>query len=249
MTERQDMKASRFGLAFALCFWVGTAISLQAETRRVTLASTDGAKSIDVELLRYDPGAGTIVYKRDGEMRHLTASVSAFAESTKAALDKIYRDEEKVRALELSSKAKGERFEEKKSLFNYERRKESYEISVENRSDLELGALTARYEVLYTSYDKKAEESSLQAQAGTEYLEPMGEGGSETFSTSEVTITTGATCTSDCPDAPSANQERERIYGAKVTILDEEGTVLTEYYTSNAVRVMAEKMEIAAVED
>jgi hypothetical protein len=227
----------------ALVFSLLMTVSLKAERKTVTLTSADGSKSMDVELIRYDPGAGSIVYKRDGEIRHLTADVSAFAESTKAALDKIHRDAEKLRALEVTSKSHGERFEEKKGLFNYERRKESYEFTVENRSELELGSLTAKYEVLYTSYDKKAGEASLQVQAGTEYLEPMGEGGSETFLTSEVTITTGASCTSDCPDAPSANQERERIYGAKVTILDEAGTVLTEYYTSNSVRVMADKRD------
>lgn len=220
-------------------------VSLRAESETVKLISPDGSKTLDVELVRYDPKAGTVIYRREGSSQHLTAKVSSFAAETKEALDKIYQNEGKKRALELSSKSNGERFDEKQGQVNYSKEKESYDITVTNRADFDLGALTARYEILLTRYDKGTDDVTMEVESGEESLGSLAAGESTTFTTKEVTITTGASSTSDKKNdgGKTVKQGRERVYGATVTVLDGDGTVLSEYYTSNSVRVMMEKMK------
>jgi hypothetical protein len=78
----------------ALVFSLLMTVSLKAERKTVTLTSADGSNSMDVELVRYDPAAGSIVYKSYGSMRHSTASTAAFSAATVEQLEKIYRDDD-----------------------------------------------------------------------------------------------------------------------------------------------------------
>jgi len=199
---------------------------------------------MEAELISYTSATDTVVLQIDGQRVRTTTKASAFSQKDQEFFKEFLRESEKFKSLEVSSKDKSEKFETKRGLYLYEKRKEHFEVTVENRGSFAINDLTAKYDIYFTKYDKTGERA-VEVKSGEECFEAIGSSGEFQFTTDPVEINISCATTSSCPKCvkKASTVERERVLGMRVRVYNGDDELLTEYYSSNSVRSVASKLD------
>lgn len=219
---------------------LATTLSLEART----FTSADGSKTMEAELIAYRPATDTIVFRAKGRDARATAKASAFSEEDQAYFKEFHKESSKRTALDISVKDKSESFEKEGGLYAYNKRKESFMVSIANRGDFDLEDLTAKYDIYVSKYDK-AGKKVTEVVSGESSISTIHGNLDEQFETKPVEVTIDCSTSSSCPKckAQAASVKRERVLGIHIRVFDGDDEMLTEDYSSNSVRAAAAKRE------
>ncbi|MGB0292032.1 MAG: hypothetical protein ACPGIA_05570 [Luteolibacter sp.] len=223
------MKLLLVGLIAASC--------LQLSAR--TFTSADGSKTIDAELLNYNPSNGTIVIQIHGQGKRSTVKANLFSETDQEYFKEFLKESEKFKALKISTEDHTERREEDRGIYIYDRQKEHFTVSIHNTGNFDMGGLEAKYTIYYQKYDRDGKKLT-ESVSGAKSLAGIESQDSADFDTLPVDITIDCKTTSSCPKCVShaSTQKRERVVGIHIQIYNEEDQMLSEYHSSNTIRAI-----------
>lgn len=210
-----------------------------------TFTSSDGSKSMEAELISFRPSTGTIVFRHKGKNAHSTAKASAFSKDDQAYFKEFLKESAKSTSLNVTSKKQSEKFETGGGgIYNYEKKKESFVVSVGNRGDFNFEDLTAKYDIYLSKYDK-AGNKVVEVVSGEESISEIQGQLDAQFNTKSVDVTIDCSTSESCPkcQAHASSVKRERVIGLRVRVYNEEDEILTEFYSSNTARSTAEKKD------
>ena len=210
-----------------------------------TFTSSDGSKSMEAELISFRPSTDTIVFRHNGKNTHSTAKASAFSKDDQAYFKEFLKESAKSTSLNVTSEKESEKFETGGSgIYNYEKKKESFVVSVENRGDFNFEKLTAKYDIYVSKYDK-AGNKVVEVVSGEESITEIHSQLDAQFNTKSVDVTIDCSTSESCPkcQAHASSVKRERVIGLRVRVYNEEDEMLTEFHSSSSARSTAEKKD------
>ncbi|BCX46826.1 hypothetical protein HAHE_07340 [Haloferula helveola] len=208
-----------------------------------TFTSADGSKTIEADLIDFNPSTGNVVLRYDGTVRNVTVSASAFSEEDQEYFGEFLKDEAKRNSLNISTDEESEDVESGEGgLYIYEKSNSHYRVKVSNRGSVDIEDLTVKYDIYVSRYDK-AGDKNIEVVSGEGSIDKVLSQFSEEVESESVTLTEDCETTSSCPKckAQAASVKRERLIGIHVRLYDDEGELLTEHYSSNSVKSAAEK--------
>jgi hypothetical protein len=215
-----------------------SAASLSART----FTSADGSKTLEGELVSAS-ASGKVVIRHNDSGRNVTAEAGAFSAEDQRYFDEFLKEATKRGSLKVSADKKTEKVPPSSSgLYLYDKRKEFFTISVSNGGSVDVGEITAKYDIFVLRYDKQGKKTT-DLVSGEESLGKLYSGESGRFVTSPVEITVGCATTSSCPKCKTfaAAVEKERVIGIRVRLEDSEARPISEFHSSPAVKSAAEK--------
>jgi hypothetical protein len=208
-----------------------------------TFTSAEGGKTIEAELIDYNPTSGKVVIRNEGSHRNVTVDADAFSAKDQAYFKEFLKEAAKRKSLGITVEKKSEKLEKTQgALYIYDRRNESFAISVNNSGPIEIEDLTVKYDIYVSSYDKEGKRVT-NVVSGTRPIKTIAPNYSEEFETEAVQVTMGCVTTSSCPKCKTqaASVKAERVIGIHARILDSDGGLLTEFYSAGAVKTAAAK--------
>ena len=216
-----------------------SAASLSART----FTSSDGSKTIEAELIDYDPSSGKIVIRNEGSNRNVTVEAGAFSKKDQAYFEKFIVEATKRKALSIRADDKSEDLEEKSGgIYIYDRKNEFFNVTISNSGPVEINDLTAKYDIYVTRYDKQGKKT-VDMTSGSESFSSIDGKSNTEFKSLAVKVTSGCATSSSCPKCKThaASVRKERVIGIHVRLYDDKGDMLTEFYSSGSVKSAAEK--------
>lgn len=225
-------------------FLVGFIIIASLPLSARTFTSADGSRTMEAKLFSYNPSNDTVVLQIDGQNTRTTTKASHFSDKDQEFFQKFLRESEKYDALRVNSSSESESFENKRGIYIYDKKKEHFSVTIKNRGDFDFENLDAEYDVYFYKFDKEGKKS-VETLSGTESIESISSKDSVSFGTQAVEINIDCASTSSCPKCVkfAASVERERVIGVRVRIHGSDEELLTEYYSSNSTRTIAEKVD------
>ena len=209
-----------------------------------TFTSVDGAKKIEADLISYRPDSGTVVLRFEGKSRRSTTKASAFSKKDQKYFLDFFKESTKRESMKVDAKLKSERFKKEGTTYTYSKKKEQFDVTVANRGDFKFEKLVAKYDVYVSKFDKKGKRIVKTVSGEESIYEILGKASAQ-FVTSSVEITIDCSSSSSCPkcQTTAAAVKRERVIGIRVRVHDGDGEMLSEYFSSNAVRAASEKAD------
>jgi hypothetical protein len=219
-----------------------SAISLSART----LTSADGKKTIEAEIIDYNPASGKVVIRNEGSTRNTTVDAKAFTQDDQDYFKEFLKDSAKRQSLRLSADKNSEKVKKDKdqtSLYIYDKRNESFTIKVANNSTAEIEDLVAKYDIYVSRYNKEGKKT-MDVVSGEESIDKLWANYSHEFESASAEITVGCATTSSCPKCKTqaAAVQSERVIGIHVRLHDGKGgSLISEHFSSSAVKTAVGK--------
>jgi hypothetical protein len=219
-----------------------SAVSLSART----LTSADGSKTIEAEIIDYNPASGKVVLRNEGSTRNVTVDATAFSPDDQDYFKEFLKDSAKRKSLRLSADKNSEKEKKDKdsaALYIYDKRNESFTIKVANSSSAEIEDLVAKYDIYVSKYSKEGKKI-VEVVSGEESIDKLWANYSHEFESTSVQVTVGCATTSSCPKCKTqaASVQSERVLGIHVRLHDGKGgNLLTEFFSSSAVKTAVGK--------
>ncbi len=209
-----------------------------------TFTSADGTETIDGQLILYKPSMDTVILRLDGKVSNTTLKASAFSEADREYFEEFLVKSAKLNALKIDSKGQTE-----KSDAVVERQDtETFSVVVENKSQIRFENVKANYRIYATKYDADRKPYTDWVE-GENIIETIYPGSAAFFTTSKsMTVTknrqakVATSSCSSCKPPTTYSQKPDRIIGMHLQLIDSEGDILAEHYSSNAVKAAIEKV-------
>ena len=217
-----------------------SAISLSART----LTSADGKKTIEAEIVDYNPDTGKVVIRNEGSIRNTIVDAATFSSEDQDYFKDFLKEAAKRKSLKISADKNSEKVDKDKgSLYIYDKRKESFTVKVSNSGYAEIEDLVAKFDIYVSKYDKEGKKI-VEVVSGEEVISGVAANYTHEFESPSVQITVGCATTSSCPKCKvqAASVKSERVIGIHVRLLDRDGgDMLTEFFSSSSVKTAVGK--------
>jgi hypothetical protein len=217
-----------------------SAVSLSART----LTSADGSKTIEAEIIDYNPTTGKVVICNEGSIRNTIVDATAFSADDQEYFREFLKEAGKRKSLKISADKNSEKVEKAKdSLYIYDKRNEFFTVKVSNGSPAEIEDLVAKFDIYVSKYDKEGKKI-VDVVSGEEAISSIVANYTHEFTSPSVQVTVGCATTSSCPKCKTqaASVKSERVIGIHVRLLDRKsGDFLTEFFSSSAVKTAVGK--------
>jgi hypothetical protein len=209
-----------------------------------TLTSSDGKKTMEADVVDYNPTTGKVIIRNEGSIRNTIVDATAFSAKDQDYFKEFLKEAAKRKSLRITADKLSEKEDKTQGgIYIYERRKESYTVKVANSGTTEIKGLIAKFDIYVSKYDKEGKKI-VEVVSGEESIDSITGDYTHEFSSPVIQITTGCATTSSCPkcEQHAASVKSERVIGIYVRLLDGKGgDLLTEYYSSSSVKTAAEK--------
>lgn len=217
-----------------------SAVSLSART----LTSADGSKTLEAEIIDYNPATGKVVIRNEGSIRNTTVDATAFSADDQEYFKEFLKESAKRKSLEISADKESEKVDKDKGgLYIYDRRNEFFTVKVANSGAAEIEDLVAKFDIYVSKFDKEGKKV-VDVVSGEEAINKMWANYTHEFTSPSVQVTVGCATTSSCPKckAQAASVKSERVIGIHVRLHDRQSDdFLSEYFSSSAVKTAVDK--------
>jgi hypothetical protein len=232
--------ASAMSKTLVLLLALVSAATLSART----LTSSCGKKTMEAEVVDYNPATGKVVIRNEGSIRNTIVDATAFSAKDQEYFNEFLKEAARRKSLDISAEKQSEKEDEtQRGSYIYDKRKESFNIKIANTSATEIKGLLAKFDIYVSKYDKEGKKI-VAVVSGQESIASIAGDYTHEFTSPVVLITTGCATTSSCPKCKqhASSVKSERVIGIYVRLLDSNGgDLLTEYYSSSSVKIAAEK--------
>ena len=209
-----------------------------------TLTSSDGKKTMEAEVVDFNPDTGKVVIRNEGSIRNTIVDATAFSAKDQDYFKEFLKEATKRKSLKITAEKHSEKEDTTQGgIYIYDKRKESFTVKVGNGGTTEIKGLVAKFDIYVSRYDK-AGKKIVEVVSGEEPIDSIVGNYTHEFTGPTVQITTGCATTSSCPkcEQHAASVKSERVIGIYIRLLDGNGgDLLTEFYSSSSVKTAAEK--------